>query len=49
MLMDAIHVDGWDKLECPMCNEDLYMRIYQRCDNPILLPCWVGLRAESAD
>ena len=48
-LIEAIHIDGWDKLECPMCNLDLYERISQRMHTPMIAPCWLGLRVETSD
>jgi hypothetical protein len=35
-LMNAIHLDEWDKLPCPACENDLYKRIFTAIDFPLI-------------
>ena len=37
-LMTIIHLDKWDKLECPYCEQEIYYRNFQRVDEPMIPP-----------
>ena len=37
-IMEAVHLDGWDYLECPLCNEELWFNNMSRCDFPMIEP-----------
>lgn len=35
-IMEAVHIDEWDFLECPLCNNELYICNYQRIETPMV-------------